>query len=760
MKRITVALLICYLLLGGCQDRDPEELAGTDKLPDAFTIVPATARLPGAAVLFPPVTVSGIDGSVEIRVNAGAGEIAGEYSLDDGATFQSGASLVESGQEVIFRLRTGSEFSSQTRSTVTIGEYSTTLIAATMAQPELTVAVSPISRLSFSWTAPEEGADITTYRLYLESASSASMPLGVPVPDTTFESVVDIDLLNIEWLRDRFVLQACDDDYCVEVAAHEATPALALAAVGHLKASNPTLNDQFGSRLALDGEVLVIGVPGEDSTEIGIHAAGGGLQQDNSSVDSGAVYVFRWNGTAWIHEAFIKASNTDSVDAFGNSVAIDGNLLAVGAPLEDGTAMGPHAADGGEQSSDAANASGAVYVYRYEDGAWVHEAYIKASNTESGDRFGTSVALSGDTLAVGAPREDSSEVGAHPAADGAQADNNANASGAVYVYRRNGASWEAEAYIKAFNTGSNDAFGNAIALDRDVLIVAAPVEASMSVGVQHPEDANPTDDAAPGSGAVYVYRRNETGWNGEAYIKPSNTGLNQAFGASLALSGEHLVVGSSGENRDARGVHSPNDGNHADFEVNSSGAVYTYRYDGSTWNHEAYIKAPDTSEYDEFGASVALGGDRLIIGAPRENAPATGIFRNAIDADQAQSTCGEEFQAGMLCDSMNSGAAYVYERDDAPAGWRFVAYLKAPIPLRRNDDGFEGDGLFGKAVAVSEEFAVVGAPGDRTPMKYKDGQLQELETDKPLSDKESCQDGFGNGDGDLDCMASGAAFMY
>jgi len=754
MKRILVAALLCHLLISGCRDGSPDDPAVSDRLPDAFTFGPVVARLPGAVIEFPPVTVAGVDDSVEIRVNAGAGAVGAEYSLDSGETFQNAPSLVAPGQEVIFRLHADPEFSSETRATVMIGDYSTALVATTMAQPELTVAASPVSRLSFSWTLPEEGADIATYQLFLESASSASAPLSAPMAGTVFQKVIDIELLSVDWLRDRFVLQACENDYCAEVAVHEATPAL--AAVGYLKASNPTLNDQFGSSIALDGDVLAVGVAKEDSTEIGVHEATGGLQQDNSSLDSGAVYVFRWNGKAWIHEAFIKASNMDSVDAFGSSLALSGNLLAVGAPLEDSNGVGAHAATGGNQSDDSLTSSGAVYVYRYDSGAWVHEAYIKATNTEFADRFGTSLALSGDTLAIGAPQEDSSEVGAHPSAEGNQADNNANASGAVYVYRRAGTSWAPEAYIKAFNTGSNDGFGSALALQGGVLAVAAPAESSASVGVQDPAHASLTDNAALSSGAVYIYRRSEAVWSGEAYIKASNTGINEAFGSSVTLSDDYLAVGAAFESSSDMGVHPASGGNQSDNSALSSGAVYAYRYDDTTWIHEAYIKAPDTSEYDEFGSRVALAGNRLVVGAPRENAPAVGVFKDAADADQADADCETEFTADRLCPSINSGAAYVYQRaDDDPAGWRFVSYLKAPIALRRNDDGFEGDGIFGKVVATNGEMIVIGAPGDRTPMKYKDGNLQELELPK-----DTCQDSFFNGRDDRDCRASGAVFVY
>ena len=126
-------------------------------------------------------------------------------------------------------------------------------------------------------------------------------------------------------------------------------------------------------------------------------------------------------------EAYLKESNTDARDYFGHSVALSGSTLAVGAWYEDSNATGVN----GNQANNIARNSGAVYLFTRSGTTWSQQAYLKASNTEANDQFGTSVALSGTTLAVAAQYESSNATGVN----GNEADNSAGFSGAVYVRR-------------------------------------------------------------------------------------------------------------------------------------------------------------------------------------------------------------------------------------------------------------------------------------------------------------------------------------
>lgn len=324
----------------------------------------------------------------------------------------------------------------------------------------------------------------------------------------------------------------------------------------YLKASNTNARDGFGWSVALDGDTLAVSAQGEASAASGID----GDQTDNSSDRSGAVYIFRRSGDTWSQEAYVKASNTDAFDSFGNSVALAGDTLAVGAVLEDSAATGV----GGNQADNTAGGAGAVYVFERSGSAWVQTAYLKASNTDPNDTFGFHVAISKDTIAVGARGEASAATGI----GGNQADNTTRNAGAVYVFRRAGSTWAQEAYVKASNTEPSDRFGNRVALDGDILAVGAPTEASAATGV----GGDQADNNAPASGAVYVFRRSGSSWTQEAYVKASNTEANDVFGPGMALVNGTLAIGAVNEDSAAAGVGGDQSGNAAQ----DSGAVYLF----------------------------------------------------------------------------------------------------------------------------------------------------------------------------------------
>jgi hypothetical protein len=324
----------------------------------------------------------------------------------------------------------------------------------------------------------------------------------------------------------------------------------------YLKASNTDAGDGFGTDVSLSGDTLAVGAPAEDSAARGA----GGDEDDDTATDSGAVYVFRRTGTAWQQESYLKASNTEPFDTFGDSVALAGDTLAVGALFEDSAARGV----GGQEDDNTAEDSGAVYVFRRADTGWQQEAYLKASNTDAGDFFGTDTALSGDTLAIGAMREDSAAKGV----GGQEDDNSISNSGAAYVFRRTDTGWQQEAYLKASNTSRGDIFGSSVSLAGDTLAIGAMLEASASRGV----GGNQDDDTADASGAVYVYRRTGTAWQQEIYLKASNAETSDRFGYNVALSSDTLAVGAIFEDSEAQGIGGIQD----DESAYSSGAIYIF----------------------------------------------------------------------------------------------------------------------------------------------------------------------------------------
>ncbi|WP_081474623.1 FG-GAP repeat protein [Acidovorax radicis] len=218
---------------------------------------------------------------------------------------------------------------------------------------------------------------------------------------------------------------------------------------------------QFGTSLALsaDGNTLAVGALGERSAATGIN----GNQTDRSANKAGAVYLFTRSSSVWSQQAYVKASNTDANDFFGYRLALsgDGATLAVGAQGEASKATGIQ----GVQSDNSAQGAGAAYVYTRGGVGWNQQAYIKASNTDTGDVFGNALALSfdGNTLAVGAPQEASSATGIN----GNQADNTVWQAGAAYIYRRDGSTWNQRAYVKPVSTNMSLAFGRTLALSAD-----------------------------------------------------------------------------------------------------------------------------------------------------------------------------------------------------------------------------------------------------------------------------------------------------
>ncbi len=444
-----------------------------------------------------------------------------------------------------------------------------------------------------------------------------------------------------------------------------------IAQQAYLKASNTGANDLFGSWIAMSGDTVVVGAPSESSAATGVN----GNQNSNSAANAGAAYVFVRNGNTWTQQAYLKASNTGAQDLFGIAVAISGDTIVVGAQGESSAATG---INGNQADNSAANA-GAVYVFVRNGTTWTQQAYLKASNTNAQDFFGRSVAISGNTLVVGAIGEASAATGIN----GNQLDNSAPESGATYVFVRNGTTWTQQAYLKssqagdthfgfavaisgdtavvgdedptgaayvfvrsgttwtqqarltASNADAGDFFGMAVAISGDTVLVGAQYEASAATGI----NGNQSDNTAPQAGAAYVFVRSGSSWTQQAYLKGSNTEAGDRFGIRLAISGDTALVGAFGEDSSATGVN----GNQSDNSASNSGAAYVFSKSGSTWTQQGYLKASNTDAFDGFGYSVALSGDTAAIGAWNEASAATGINGN-----QADNT------------AVLSGAAYIF----------------------------------------------------------------------------------------------------
>lgn len=542
-----------------------------------------------------------------------------------------------------------------------------------LAAPYLYVDYSPIKRYEFSWK-PIAGAEYYQLleRPYPEDAGWSQ--LGADLAGTSATWSMPIHLR----LSAAYKLRACNEAGCKESDPVQVDPGVDHA-LGYFKASNAENNDNFGRHLAIsaDGTTMVVAAPGEDS---GAHGVGGD-ELHNFAPNSGAAYVFVREGDTWKQQAYLKSFNVE-VEDWLSAVAIsaNGDIIAVGVPREDSAATGV----GGDRHDNSAKDSGAAYVFERKAGAWSQIAYIKALNTQPYAEFGAALALSaaGDTLVVGAPGESNAATGV----DGDPWLGPADRAGAAYVYSRENGAWTHRSYLKASNTSETDQFGLALALSADgnTLAVGAPLESGASAGVNGDQS-----EGAVYSGAVYMFARQDGAWSQQAYIKASNTQQFDAFGHALALAGDGdtLAVGAPCESSAATEI----DGDQANDDARSAGALYLFSRQGQAWQQDAYVKAPNAGEWALFGASVALSGDGgiLVAGAPGEGGGDAGSFAEFPEVTRP-----------------DSGAAYVFAR--VAGTWTYRRYLKAPKS--------RSDYQFGSAMDIAADGTtlVIAAPGEQS----------------------------------------------
>ena len=365
--------------------------------------------------------------------------------------------------------------------------------------------------------------------------------------------------------------------------------------------------------------------------------------------------------------SYLKSSNTQINDWFGDvlDLSADGNTLAVGAPREDSNATGIN----GTQTDNTLADSGAVYVFTKTNNVWQQEAYIKASNTDASDHFGSSVSLSGDgkTLAVGAEKESSNAT----SIDGDGTNDSAANSGAVYVFYKASTSWVQQAYLKSSNSEANDEFGGFGAIDvsenGNTIAVGALKDDSGETGIGGTGSNNTAVDA----GSAYIFTRSGSTWQQSEYIKASNAGAGDNFG-KLSLSGDGLtlVVSAFNEDSSSTGINSTENNSATD-----AGAMYVFVYDGTNWTQEAYIKASNAEADDEFGGdeSLVISQDGLTIAVAAGGEDSNALGLSDVSTEGADNS------------SQSSSAVYVFRKESGT--WSQEAYIKSD---HDNDNFFGG----------------------------------------------------------------------
>lgn len=352
--------------------------------------------------------------------------------------------------------------------------------------------------------------------------------------------------------------------------------------------------------------------------------------------------------------SYLKAQYPDSVDRFGYSIAIDGDTLVVGAAFEDSAATGID----GNANDNTRPESGAAFVFERSGNNWIQAAYLKQNSAAPGQFFGSSVAVSGNWIAVGFPGDSATLPG----------------SGSVYLYRRQSGSWSLYQILIPDSPSSFDSFGYALAIHGELLVVGAPGESSNATGV----NGNALDNSAHYAGAAFAFRFDGSQWNQEAYLKASNTDAEDRLGTVVAVFDHRIAVSSTIEASSAGGV----DGDASLNDMNRAGAVYLFEIAGSSWSQVAYCKASFPGHQDDFGTALALGTDRLLVGAQGEDGP--------IGGDGST-------------DSMTDSGA-VYEYSPGLTGWEFVRYIKP--------DSVSSSDRFGWSLALKGTTLLASSPGN------------------------------------------------
>jgi uncharacterized repeat protein (TIGR01451 family) len=459
-----------------------------------------------------------------------------------------------------------------------------------------------------------------------------------------------------------------------------------------LTASDGAPGDGFGVSVSVSGDAVVVGAAADDTP---------------GGTDAGSAYVFARSGTTWMQQQKLMASDGATGDGFGYCVGLSGDTVVAGAPLDDGNA-------------------GSAYVFVRSGTDWTQQRRLTASDRAPGDVFGVSVSVSEDTAVVGARLDDTTAA--------------VNA-GSAYVFVRSGTNWTQQQKLTASDAAASDNFGNSVSACGDTVVVGAylgdsgagPDTGSAYVFVRlgttwtQQQKLSAADGSGGDSfgvavsvsgemaivgashhyvrgtnaGSAYVFVRSGTTWTEQQRLTASDSVAGDAFGSSVSVSGDTLVVGAP-EDETGQG----------------RGSAYVFVRSGTNWTEQEKLLRSG----DGFGHSVSVSGDTVVVGAPFvDNAGyvdvgAAIVFVRSGTAWAEQqvlwasdyaagdyfgwsvSVCGDTLIAGAWGRGMQEGAAYVFVR--AGTNWTEQQRLIA----------LGGAAWFGWSVSCAGDTAVVGAP--------------------------------------------------
>ena len=301
-----------------------------------------------------------------------------------------------------------------------------------------------------------------------------------------------------------------------------------------LTASDIAEEYQFGSSVCINGDYAIVGACGEANYR-------------------GSAYIFKCDGSSWLEQAKLTASDGAAEDGFGSRVSIDGDYAVVSSCHDD----------------DNGNNSGSAYIFKRDGIIWKQQAKLTASDGAIEDEFGISVSISGDYVVAGSFND---------------GDNGSN-SGSAYIFKRDGTAWTQQAKLTASDGSIYDYFGISVCIAGDYTIVGAYCD-------DHDEDD---------SGSAYIFKRNGTAWTEEAKLNASDGGGEDFFGVSVYIDGDYAIVGACGGNP---GI----------------GSAYIFKRDVAAWEEQVKLTASDGAFEDYFGTSVSIDGSFAIVGSYGDDA--------------------------------------------------------------------------------------------------------------------------------------------
>ena len=391
----------------------------------------------------------------------------------------------------------------------------------------------------------------------------------------------------------------------------------------------------------------------------------------------------------------LLASDGVSKDTFGQSASVSGDLAVIGANFKNSIQGAAYvfarsgatwiqqakltASDGlsGDQfgasvsvngntavvgAFGAASGQGAAYVFVQLNGAWSQQAKLMASDGAGGDQFGVSVSVNGDTVVVGAASE-------------------ASAQGAAYVFVRSGTSWTQQAKLTASGGAGGDQFGASVSVSAGTAVVGAPGAGSLV-------------------GAAYVFIQSGSSWAQQAKLSATDGAAGDSFGDSISLSGNTAAVGALAKN-------------------SGRGAAYVFARSGTNWTQQAELTASDGANGDGFGRSISADANTVVVGANAKsfNTGAAYVFVNSgagwsqqavLAASDATESYQFAFSVGVSGDTVVAGAPIQYNSQGevyffARSGTNWSQQAELGASDAANPD------LFGWSIALSGDTAVVGA---------------------------------------------------